>query len=529
MKKRLLFIALGGLVAFAGVSQQTMRPDMKLRYAEQVIEKFYVDTVDMNEIAEAGIVAMLKQLDPHSQYSNPEETRELTEPLEGNFSGIGIQFNMSTDSVYVIQTIAGGPSEKVGILAGDRIIAADDSVISGVKMKNAQVIKKLRGPKGSKVRLTVVRKGVPEPIEFVVVRDDIPIYSVDAAYMTAPTVGYIRINRFAESTAREVAQAISKLKKKGMKHLMIDLSGNSGGYLNAAIDVADMLLDKGDKIVFTRGSRVPDMDFVAENKPMLPKSSRVVVLVNQYSASASEILAGALQDNDRGVIVGRRTFGKGLVQRPVPFPDGSMVRITTSRYYTPSGRCIQKPYENGDDPNYDEDILHRYKAGELSSADSVHFDAAEKYTTRSGRTVYGGGGIMPDVFVPIDTAFYSDYYRDLIAKGSFNRFCVNYVDENREELKSKYRTEDEFVAGFTVTDEMMEVLKSYGEADGVVFNEEQFAVSRPQLEANVKGLIGRDMFDQSTILKVLNELDSTYKEGVSIILDEDAYNKLLKP
>lgn len=503
-------------------------PMKKLNYAGQIIEGYYVDSVDGEAIAESAIIAMLKKLDPHSTYTNAEETRELTEPLQGNFSGIGIQFNMLTDTLYVIQTVAGGPSEKVGILPGDRIIYAQDSLIAGVKKKNSEIMKLLRGPKGSTARVRVMRKGVTDLIDFNIVRDDIPIYSVDAAYMATPEVGYIRISRFAESTAKEVSQALKRLKKEGMKNLIIDLEDNGGGYLNAATDIADMFLRRGDLVVFTKGdkSRLSQYTTTSNGKYT---DGRLVVMVNQYSASASEILAGAVQDQDRGVIVGRRSFGKGLVQRPFPFPDGSMIRLTVARYYTPSGRCIQKPY-SADDDDYYSDIIERYRHGEFSSADSVHLpDSLRYYTVRNMRPVYGGGGIMPDRFVPIDTTFYSEYYRDLVAKGTVYKFATSYIDQNRNALKKQFPTETSFVRDFSVSDEMIEQLKKAGQADGVELNEEQFAVSEPTIRRVIKALIGRDLFEQSTYFRISNDGNPVYREALQIISDPEAYNRLLNP
>ena len=340
---------------------------------------------------------MLKTLDPHSSYSDPEETKELTTPLEGNFSGIGIQFNMLNDTLFVIQTTSGGPSEKVGILPGDRILSAGDSIISGVKSPNSRILKILRGPKGSRVDLKVLRKGVKEPIDFSITRDDIPIYSIDAAYMADPQTGYIRISRFAEETDAEFRKAVKKLRSQGMKQLIIDLEDNGGGYLNAAHQLASHFLKKGDLVVYTDAPKMGKMVYGVEQPGDL-QTEKVVVLANQYSASASEILSGALQDNDRGLIVGRRTFGKGLVQRPFPFPDGSMIRLTVSKYYTPAGRSIQKPYAAGDEESYRKDIIHRYEAGEFSSEDSIHLpDSLRFETLHNHRPVYGGGGIMPEI------------------------------------------------------------------------------------------------------------------------------------
>lgn len=500
----------------------------KIAQAEKIIEKFYVDTVNSDQLAEDAIVAMLATLDPHSSYSDPEETKELTAPLDGNFSGIGVSFNMLNDTLFVIQTTAGGPSEKVGILPGDRILQAGDSVISGIKRPKASIIRILRGPKGTKVNLKVLRKGIAKPLDFLVTRDEIPVYSIDAAYMADPTTGYIRLSQFAETTPDEITRAMKDLRKQGMKNLILDLQDNGGGLLGSAIDLASRFLPDNELVVYTKSPSLGDKYYGTErNGEFL--DGRLVVLVNQYSASASEITSGAIQDNDRGVIVGRRTFGKGLVQRPFPFPDGSMIRLTVAKYYTPSGRCIQKPYVRGKSDDYRKDMLNRYEHGELSSADSIHFDQSEKFqTTHSGRTVYGGGGIMPDIFVPIDTTGYSDYYRDLTAKGVINRFAISYVDDNRKALKKQFPDEQSFLDGFTVTPEMIQEMVNLGEKDSVKANPEQLEVSLPTIKAIVKGLIGRDMFETSTYYKVVNPvLNPVYSRGLAIINDPDQYRALL--
>lgn len=500
----------------------------KIAQAEKIIEKFYVDTVNSDQLAEDAIVAMLATLDPHSSYSDPEETKELTAPLDGNFSGIGVSFNMLNDTLFVIQTTAGGPSEKVGILPGDRILQAGDSVISGIKRPKASIIRILRGPKGTKVNLKVLRKGIAKPLDFLVTRDEIPVYSIDAAYMADPTTGYIRLSQFAETTPDEISRAMKDLRKQGMKNLILDLQDNGGGLLGSAIDLASRFLPDNELVVYTKSPSLGNKYYGTErNGEFL--DGRLVVLVNQYSASASEITSGAIQDNDRGVIVGRRTFGKGLVQRPFPFPDGSMIRLTVAKYYTPSGRCIQKPYVRGKSDDYRKDMLNRYEHGELSSADSIHFDQSEKFqTTHSGRTVYGGGGIMPDIFVPIDTTGYSDYYRDLTAKGVINRFAISYVDDNRKALKKQFPDEQSFLDGFTVTPEMIQEMVNLGEKDSVKANPEQLEVSLPTIKAIVKGLIGRDMFETSTYYKVVNPvLNPVYSRGLAIINDPDQYRALL--
>lgn len=502
----------------------------KIAQAEKIIEQCYVDTVDTDQLAQEAIKAMLATLDPHSTYSDPEETKELTTPLDGNFSGIGIQFNMLNDTLYVIQTTSGGPSEKVGILPGDRLIQADDSIISGVKRPNSSVIKILRGPKGTPVNLKILRKGVAQPIDFLVVRDDIPVYSIDAAYMADPTTGYIRLSRFSESTPKEISEAMAKLRKQGMKNLVLDLQDNGGGLLGSAIDLGARFLNRNDLVVYTKSPTMGE-HYYATDRDGEFRDGRVVVLVNQYSASASEITAGAIQDHDRGVIVGRRTFGKGLVQRPFPFPDGSMIRLTVSKYHTPSGRCIQKPYKRGNSDEYRKDILHRYEAGEFSSADSIHFSDSDKYSTlRTGRTVYGGGGVMPDVFVAVDTTGYSDYYRDLTAKGILNRFAISYVDANRKQLTRQYPTEESFISGFSVTPDMIDEMVRLGETDSVKPVPEQLEISRKTIEAILKGIIGRDLFETQTYFKVVNPvLNPVYVRGLAIINDPEEYHRVLSP
>lgn len=527
------------LIAFLIVSTLTVTAyegnfpaSQKLRIAEAAISQLYVDTVDESKLVEDAIKGMLEGLDPHSAYSNAEETKELNEPLSGNFSGVGISFNMNQDTLYVIQTVGGGPSERVGILAGDRIIAVNDTTIAGVKMKNSDIMKRLRGPKGTEVDVKVLRpsEAVYDTIDFRITRADIPIYSVDAAYMVDKKTGYIRVNKFAQDTADEVIKALKDLQSQGMSQLILDLVDNGGGYLNAAVELLGELLPKGVRTVYTEGLHNPRADSYAKpsgSKPLFD-DGRLVVMVNQYSASASEITSGAIQDWDRGVIVGRRTYGKGLVQRPIPFPDGSMLRLTVAHYYTPSGRDIQKPYEKGNQKAYASDIIDRYNRGELMHADSIHYaDSLKVNTLRLNRPIYGGGGISPDKFVPLDTMAYTKYYRNVMAKGLLNRFTISYVDRNRNEIKAKYPTDSDFLANFEVTPEMLESLKELADKEGVEYNEEQATQSRDLFKMILKGLIGRDIYDNATYYKVYNQYDPIFQESLRLINSKD-YDDILK-
>lgn len=501
----------------------------KLRFAEAAIMQMYVDSVDEDKLVEDAIKGMLEQLDPHSVYSTPEETKDLNEPLQGNFSGIGISFNMNEDTLYVIQTVAGGPSEKVGILAGDRIIAVNDTSIAGQKMKNSEIMKRLRGPKGTDVDVTVLRS--PDTINFRITRDDIPIYSVDAAYMVDDHTGYIRLNKFGAETAKEVRTELKNLKKKGMKNLILDLTDNGGGYLQAAVDLLGEFLQPGELTVYTEGTNSPRINNYAhpEGKAPLFGDGRLVVMLNQYSASASEITAGAIQDWDRGVIVGRRSFGKGLVQRPIPFPDGSMIRLTVAHYYTPTGRDIQKPYEKGDRKGYNKDISERFDHGELMHADSIKYiDSLKVKSIKLERDIYGGGGIYPDKFVPLDTSEYTKYYRNIMAKGLINKFVIQYVDSHRKELLKKYKTDDDYVAKFEVTDEMLQSIKERADKEGIEFNEEEFERSAPLFRMIIKALIGRDIYNSATYFKVYNQHDPVFKEAVRLIGSDD-YPLILGP
>ena len=487
----------------------------------------YVDATDESKLIEDAIKGMLEKLDPHSEYSNPEETKELTEPLESNFDGIGIEFNMLTDTLYVVQVLSGGPSEKIGLLAGDRILFVEDELIAGVGMNNTDIRKRLRGPKDTEVSIKVKRGGLTDLLEFKITRGRIPIYSLDAAYMIDNTTGYLRLNRFALSSVSEFREAVEKLKSEGMENLILDLQGNGGGYLHIANELADDFLGKGQLIVYTEGSRQPRDDVFATARGSF-ETGRVVIMVDEFSASASEILSGAVQDWDRGVVLGRRTFGKGLVQRPIPLPDGSMIRLTTARYYTPSGRFIQKPYTAGNEREYSRDLIERYNRGEFMSADSIHFPDSLKHSTLvSKRTVYGGGGIMPDVFIPLDTARYTDYHRRLYNLGLLIRSAISFIDDNRNELKRIYPDINSFRNNFSISDELLQNLLTLASNEKVEFNEEQYTHSKPMISLHLKALIARDLFDTSEYYQIFNDDNPGLSEAIRIINDPAEYNRIL--
>lgn len=518
-----------GISAQYSRSNSASRQQQKLLMVENIVNNLYVDNVDEEKIVENAVRGILENLDPHSSYSTKEETTSSQETMQGSFSGIGIQFNMQKDTLYVVQTIAGGPSEKVGILPGDRFIAVDDSIIAGRKLKNTDIMKRLRGPKGTKVNIKVKRGSNAELLEFRITRDDIPLNSIDAVYMADGKTGYIRLSRFAATSYKEFKDAITKLKKQGMQQLILDLTDNGGGYMQIAAQIANEMLNRGNLIVYTQGRKSPRQNLNADGSGTF-RTQKVVVMINQFSASASEILSGAVQDWDRGVVVGRRSFGKGLVQREFLLPDSSSFRLTIARYYTPSGRNIQKPYVKGDREDYDKDIIDRYNHGELQSADSIHFADSLKHTTlRLHRTVYGGGGIMPDVFVPLDTTQYTDYHRRLVAKGIIPQFALRYVDKNRADLKAQYPDAQKFIKEFTVTDEMLNNLVDAGKAEKVDFDKSQFTKSKEMLRTFVKAAIANDLFSTGAYFQIVNEQNDIYKEALSIINDDARYRKIISP
>ena len=501
----------------------------KINLVAAAVSRLYVDVIDEDTIAEKTIAAMLKQLDPHSTYLPPHEAQQTLETLSGKFDGIGIQINMLEDTLFVVQTVVGGPSEKAGILPGDRIISVDDSIVAGVKLAVNDIITMLRGKRGSKVSIGIMRRGVAEPISFTITRDKIPVNSIDATYMLDDTTGYIRLSRFAESSAEEMEKAVKSLRKEGMRNLILDLQGNGGGYLNVAVKIADMFLDKDQLIVYTEGRNVRRAQEIATGNTLLP-DERVVVMVDELSASASEILAGALQDWDRAVIVGRRTFGKGLVQRPITMPDKSLLRLTVARYHTPTGRCIQRPYVKGENEAYDQDLNERLAHGELLHADSIHFtDSLQYKTLRIGRTVYGGGGIMPDVFVGLDTARYTAYHRQLLRRGILNRSIYTYLDNHRREIISKYRKVSKFIDQYEIDDQLWATLDTLATETGIKPKDDaEKEASRPLIAVQLKALLARDLYNStSTYYMIYNPTNPIYRKAMEIICS-DKYNQLLK-
>jgi carboxyl-terminal processing protease len=485
----------------------------KMSEVMSYIERYYVDTVNTDSIYGLAINAMLQGLDPHSSYSTVEENKTMMETLEGAFEGIGIQFNIMNDTLMVVSVISGGPSEKAGLMAGDRMIEVDGKSIIGIK--NDQAFKKLRGKKGSKVKVGILRPGFKDKYTYEITRGVIPTYTVDVAYMIDNQTGYIKLNEFGSTTAKEFNDAILKLKRQGMSNLIVDLRSNGGGFLDAAVSVCDEFLSNKQKIVSIEGSKVRPEIIYASRKGDF-EQGKVVILIDDFSASASEIVAGAVQDNDRGTIIGRRSFGKGLVQRQFDLADKSSIRLTTSRYHTPSGRCIQREYENGTEAYY-EDIYKRLVNGEMESLDSIHLDSSKVYHTLKGRTVYGGGGIMPDIFVPIDRGDDLNAYYDIANTSALIQFAFHYTNEHKSELKSHYPDTKSYIAKMQVTDQMLQQLVQYYEKNNKKKVSKMSANSSKELKTWLKALIGRNLYGDEAFYPVINKTDNVILKALETL------------
>lgn len=493
----------------------------KLHMAEICINNLYVEKVDEQKLVEDAIRGMLEKLDPHSSYLNAKEVKASNETLQGSFEGIGIQFNMVEDTLMVIQPVTNGPSEKVGIIAGDRIVAVNDSTIAGVKMSREEIMRRLRGPKGSKVKLGIMRQDIAELLTFTVTRDKIPVKTVDAHYMIEPGIGYIRIGSFGATTHQEFMECLEDLQQQGMTKLLLDLQDNGGGYLQAAVEVAEEFLDDNALLVYTKGRRVPERTYHAKGNGHFTHGN-VVVMVDEYTASAAEIVTGAIQDHDRGDVVGRRTYGKGLVQRPIDMPDGSMIRLTIAHYYTPSGRCIQKPYTKGNKKDYSMDVYNRLKHGELTNSDSIHFaDSLKFYTLKKKRVVYGGGGIMPNYFVPLDTTQYTKLHRQLAAKSIILNANLRYVDKNRKSLKRQYPDFATFKQQYEVPQSVIDGILKEGEKQKITpADDAELQKTLPYLRVQLKALVARDLWDMSEYFSVFNESSDTYRTALKVLKGE---------
>ncbi len=520
----IILLAASAIGVFA--QEEVQQNQLKFGRLLRLIDGYYVDSVNINQITEKAIVNILSELDPHSVYMSKDEVAKMNEPLVGNFEGIGITFNIFKDTLLVTTTVAGGPSEKVGLRAGDRIVEVDNKNIAGIGLKNSDVFDMLRGNKGTQVNLKVLRKNEPGLLDFTIIRDKIPINSLDAGYMLDEATGFIKLNKFSATTTEEFTTAMKELKKQKVQNLILDLRGNGGGYLNSAVEISGQFLENNQLVVYTSGINEPRKDYNAGSIGEF-KKGKLVILVDEGSASASEIVAGAVQDWDRGIIIGRRTFGKGLVQKPFYLTDGSMVRLTTAHYYTPSGRCIQKPYDEGLD-EYRKDYQHRLSSGEMFNADSIQFADSLKFNTLiNKRTVFAGGGVMPDIFVPIDTSSHYGYINRLRRNNIIYNYTLDYIDKNREQIKSKYPQFKDFDSKFSVSDDIIAGIVENGVKEGIEKNEESLEFSRNDMKREVKSLLARDLYERDAFYKVYLKDDKEILKALEVIRNQKDYNSIL--
>ncbi len=547
----------GALLLFAtsvfAQSPPSYDQGQKFKDVLNIVKAYYTDTVDEKFLVDDAIVKILEDLDPHSSYVKADDVKRSEEPLQANFEGIGITFQILKDTISVQEVISGCPAEKVGMRVGDRIVRVDDTLASFKGLDNNWVVKRLRGPKGTKVRVAVVRRGYSQPIEFVIQRDKIPIYSVEASYMAAPKVGYVKISRFAATTMQEFVKAVSKLREQGMQHIILDVQDNTGGYLYTAIDLCNQFLEKDQMIVYTEGKNSPRSESKALGNGIF-KKGKVVVMINEGSASASEILSGCIQDNDRGLVVGRRTWGKGLVQKPFSLPDGSQIKLTTAHYYIPSGRCIQRPYEKGK-KDYNDEYSRRLQTGELFGVDTFkRSDSLKKQTIFAGRSVYEGGGVSPDYFVPLDTSMGSKYYNVLVRRAFLYQYVIEHLDKNREAIKQQFPTSEAFVSGYEVPDSLIEGLFAHAEKDTSFLNdvsvtkddkdtsritilkqgerewrttkERDLERSMKVLRVAIKSNMARNLFDSSTFWQVNNDVNNSFQKALQVIQNDELFDVL---
>ena len=521
----LLFCFMAGYLTSSAQSVQSQA--IKFGRVLNLIESFYVDTANVNKLTESAISEMLSTMDPHSVYISKDEVAEMNQPLEGNFEGIGISFNVYHDTLMVMTTIPGGPSERVGLRPGDRIVKVDSKNIVGIGLKTQDVFKLLRGDKGTKVNLTVLRKGEKLPLEFTIIRDKIPIFSLDAGFMLNKETAYIKLNKFAATTISEYKEAMKTLNATAkVKNLVLDLRGNGGGFLGAAYELANQFLDANKLIVYTEGTHSVRRDYNSTTRGDFVQGN-LVILIDEGSASASEIVSGAIQDWDRGVLIGRRSFGKGLVQQQFPLNDGSMLRLTTAHYYTPAGRNIQKPYKD-DIKNYRNEYLKRFENGEMFSKDSISFpDSLMKKTLVTKRKVYGGGGIMPDIFIPMDTSMYYRYFNNLVRKNVLFPFVVGFIDKNRDQIKTTYKTFADFKSNFRITTEVLEDLIKAGEKEGIKRDDESLKISGAIIGRQIKALVARDIYETSAYYQIMVEDDKEIEKAVEVLSDPKVFNRYL--